>query len=349
VNDELPSPSSARLPFPQGLPWLAATEGELLGTGTRFPQALLIEGPEGIGKRVLAMRIARARLCESPRADGSACGACASCAYVAAGQHPDLRLVEPVAYDEEGNATPQDVIRIDAIRDLTEWSQLTSHRRGAKIAVIAPAEAMHYAAANALLKTLEEPPAGTSLLLVSHQPGRLPATIRSRCVRQVVPLPPPDLARAWLADDGVADPESVLAQAGGAPFLARHLADPQRQAERGEWLRMLAVPERLDPVGLAVRIDLAPKDERRGRLGDALDGLIGWTADLARVAAGGAPARNPDFASALTSLGTRVARLSLLRYHRALLRQRALLQHPLQPRLVAEALLIDYRALFPHH
>jgi DNA polymerase III subunit delta' len=348
VSDELPSPSSARPPFPQGLPWLAATEHALLGAGARFPQALLIEGPEGIGKGVLAMRVARARLCEAPAADGSACGACASCDYVAAGQHPDLRVVEPVVYDEEGNATPQDVIRIDAIRDLTEWSQVTSHRRGAKIAVIAPAEAMHYAAANALLKTLEEPPAGTSLLLVSHQPGRLPATIRSRCLRQVVPLPPPDLARAWLAENGVAEPESVLAQAGGAPFLARHLADPGRQAERGEWLRMLAVPERFDPVGLAARIDLVPKDERRSRLGDALDGLIGWTADLARVAAGGSPARNPDFAPALTRLGPRVARLSLLRYHRALLRQRALLQHPLQPRLVAEALLIDYRTLFSH-
>ena len=85
---------------------------------------------------------------------------------------------------------------------------------------------------------------------------------------------------------------------------------------------------------------------REYRLGDALDGLIGWTADLARVAAGGSPARNPDFAPALRRLGPRVARLSLLRYHRALLRQRALLQHPLQPRLVAETLLIDYRALF---
>ena len=342
-EDEAPS---GQAPFPDSLPWLAAIERELLATGARFPQALLIEGPAGIGKRVLAMRAARARLCESPRVDGSACAACPSCGYVAAGQHPDLRVIEPVAYDEEGNATPQDVIRIEAIRDLTEWSQVTSHRRGAKVAVIAPAEAMHFAAANALLKTLEEPPAGTSLLLVSSQPGRLPATIRSRCRRLVVPLPAADRAREWLAAQGVGDAGSVLAQAGGAPFLARHLADPARQAERAEWLRMLAAPERLDPVALAARIDLAGKDERRGRLADALDGLIAWTADLARIAAGGTPVRNIDFAPTLTRLGPRVARLSLLRYHRALLRQRTLLQHPLQPRLVAESLLIDYRTLF---
>jgi DNA polymerase-3 subunit delta' len=345
VSEALDDTSAGRPPFPEALPWLAALERELLSDGTRFPQALLIEGPEGIGKLVLAMRVARARLCESPLADGTACGACASCAYVAAGQHPDLRLVLPVVYDEEGNATPQDVIRIEAIRDLTEWSQVTRHRRGAKVAVIAPAEAMHYAAANALLKTLEEPPAGTSLLLVSHQAGRLPATIRSRCLRRVVPRPPAELARAWLAAQGVSDPASVLAQAGGSPFRARQLADPARQAERAEWLRMLAAPERLDPIALAARIDLSPKDERRERLGDALDGLIAWTADLARVAAGGAPDRNPDFATELARLGPRVARLSLLRYHQALLRQRALLQHPLQPRLVAESLLIDYRAL----
>jgi len=346
VSEALQAVSPGRPQFPQALPWLVAAERELVAAGARFPQALLIEGPAGIGKRVLAMRVARARLCESPCADGTACGRCASCGYVAAGQHPDLRLVEPVLYDEEGNATPQDLIKIEAIRQLTEWSQVTSHRRGAKIAVIAPAEAMHYAAANALLKTLEEPPAGTSLLLVAHQPGRLPATIRSRCVRRVVPLPADDLARTWLAAQGVLEPDSVLAQAGGAPFLARHLADPARQAERAEWLRRLAAPQRFDPVALAARIELVAKDERRERLGAALDGLIGWTADLARVAAGGSPTRNPDFASALTELGPRVARLSLLRYHRALLRQRALLQHPLQPRLVAEALLIDYRALF---
>ncbi len=335
-----------REPFPDPLPWLAAIERELVAAGGRFPQALLIEGRAGIGKRALAMRLARARLCESPRADGSACGACAGCGYVAAGQHPDLRVVEPIAYDDEGNATPQDVIRIDQIRDLTEWSQVSSHRRGAKIAVLAPAEAMHYAAANALLKTLEEPPAGTSLVLVSHQPGRLPATIRSRCRRQLVPLPPGDLARAWLAGEGVADPDNVLAQAGGAPLLARQLADPARQSERGAWLAKLAEPDRLDPIALAARIDVAAKDERRARLGDALEQLIAWTADLARVAAGSTPARNPDFAAALGRLGPRVARLSLLRYHQALLRHRTLLQHPLQPRLVAESLLIDYRALF---
>jgi DNA polymerase-3 subunit delta' len=346
VSDALHEAPPGRPPFPEALPWLAAAERELLAAGARFPQALLIEGPEGIGKLALALRVARARLCEAPRGDGAACGTCPSCAYVAAGQHPDLRVVEPIAFDDEGNATPQDVIKIEAVRDLNEWSQVTSHRRGAKLAVIAPAEAMHYSAANALLKTLEEPPAGTSLVLVSHQPGRLPATIRSRCVRRVVPLPPAALAAAWLAAQGVADAANVLAQAGGAPFRARHLADPARQAERAEWLRMLASPERFDPVALAARVDLAGKDERRDRLGDALDGLIAWTADLARVAAGGAPIRNPDFAAALTRLGPRVARLSLLRYHQALLRARALLQHPLQPRLVAEALLIDYRALF---
>jgi DNA polymerase-3 subunit delta' len=346
VSEHAAGAPDAGLPFAESLPWLRETELALLSAAGRFPEALLIEGPEGIGKRVLAMRLARARLCESPHADGLACGACPSCAYVAAGQHPDLRRVEPVAYDEEGHATPEDVIRIDAIRDLSDWAQVSSHRRGAKVAVIAPAETMHFAAANALLKTLEEPPTATSILLVTHQPGRLPATIRSRCRRLVVPIPARELARDWLARMGVPDPDVVLAQAGGAPFRARRIADPDLQAERGEWLRALSAPDALSPVAVAARIDLAARDERRDRLAQAVDVLIGWTADLARVASGGPPTRNPDYGAALGRLGARVARVSLLRYHRALLWQRGLLRHPLQPRLVAESLLIDYCRLF---
>jgi DNA polymerase-3 subunit delta' len=295
----------------------------------------------------LAMHLARALLCESPASDGSACGACASCRYSGAGQHPDLRLVKPVDIDDEGVETPAEFIKVAAIRALTEWAQVTSHRRVAKVAVVVPAESMNEAAANALLKTLEEPPAGTNLILVSHQPGRVPPTILSRCQRLVVPIPDPDEARTWLAAQGVAEPEYALAQAGGAPLIARASSDGRLQSERTAWLGALARPEALSPVALAARIELGGKDERRGRLAAALDWLIAWTADLGRVASGGTVARNPDHAQALSALGARVARVPLFRYHRQLLEQRALLARPLQPRLVAEALLVDYRALFP--
>ena len=341
-DDDAPAPASP----PTLHPWLAPLARELLGRRDRFAHAVLLGGPEGIGKRDLALVLAQSLLCETPAEDGLACNACASCHYVAAGQHPDLRLVEPFDVDEDGVATPVEWIAVDKIRALIDWAQLTSHRRIAKVAVVAPAERMNAAAANALLKTLEEPPAGTYLILVTHQPGRLAPTIVSRCVRVAIPTVDAAAASAWLASQGVKDPAGLLAQAEGAPLRARRLADAGYQAERAAWLTALAAPRALSPLLLSARIDAAPRDERKARLGAALDWLLAWCADLAAVAAGGAALRNVDYSDRIAPLARSVARISLFRYHRALLDQRALLSHPLQPRLVAEALLIDYRALF---
>jgi DNA polymerase-3 subunit delta' len=299
-----------------------------------------------VGKRALAFHFARALLCEVPATDGSACGECPGCHYVEVGQHPDLRVVEPVDVDEEGLVTPTEVIRIEAVRSLTQWSQRTSHRGGAKVGIVIPAEKMHAPTANALLKTLEEPPERTYLLLVAHQAGRLLPTILSRCQRHAVGLPSKDEALAWLEMKGVRDAERTLAQAGGAPMSARDLGAPGSQAERGAWLDAISNPQTLSPLALAARVELGGKEQRRDRLAAAIDWLIAWTADLARIAAGGRAVRNPDHSSALSALAARVAPLSLFRYHRQLQQQRALIGHPLQPRLVAEALLIDYRALF---
>ena len=168
----------------------------------------------------------------------------------------------------------------------------------------------------------------------------------SRCVRLAVPPPPGDEALAWLTAEGVREPAALLGQAHGAPLRALALADPGYQAERAAWLAALATPRALSPVALSARIDAAPRDERKLRLAAAIDWLLLWTADIAASASGAAPVHNVDFADRLAALGRSVARISLFRYHRALLDQRALLAHPLQPRLVAEALLIDYRALF---
>ena len=332
--------------WPALAPWLQPIAAAALQRRDRWPHALLIAGPRGVGKRALAAHFARSLLCEAPAADGAACGQCTSCGYVAAGQHPDFVRVEPVELDEEGNATPTDVIKVDAIRRLIDWTQVTSHRRRAKVAMIAPAEAMHYAAANALLKTLEEPPPGTFLMLVAHRPGGLPPTIASRCRRLIVAIPDRRAAGAWLEANGVSGGEGILAQAGGAPYRALELADRAHQAERAAWMTALASPQSLAPITLAARIELAGRDERRDRLAASIDWLIAWTADLARVAAGGRPAFNPDRSGDLAALAVRVARISLFRYHQSLLRQRTLVTHPLQPRLVAEALLIDYRRLF---
>ena len=164
--DEEPVDAEAAAPGPAwtGLfPWQREAARTALGHRARWPHALLVAGREGIGKRSFALELARSLLCESPAADGLACGTCASCRYSRAGQHPDLRLVEPIEIDDDNVATPSLWITVAHVRALIDWAALTSHRRIAKVAVIVPAERMNPAAANALLKTLEEPPAGTYL------------------------------------------------------------------------------------------------------------------------------------------------------------------------------------------
>jgi DNA polymerase-3 subunit delta' len=340
-----PHDAAARRAPPTLHPWHETMARAWLARRDRWPHALLLTGSEGIGKRDLALVLAQALLCEAPRADGFACGACPGCGYVAAGAHPDLRRVEPFTVDDD-EVKPLDAIPVGHVRALGRFVQVTAHRRVAKVAIVAPAERLNIEAANALLKTLEEPPAGTYLILVAHQPGRLPATIASRCVRLALPTPDAQQALAWLEGQGVAAPSSLLAQAGGAPLLALTLAQPALQSERRAWLDALAHPRALSPLALSARIEAAPRDERKSRLGLAIDWLTGWSTDLARVAAGGAAARNTDYAMHLDRLAPAVARVPLSRYHRSLLEARARLSHPLAPRLVAEALLIDYRALF---
>ncbi len=340
------SDGDAATTWPELLPWQRDVARDALAGRANWPHALLIDGPRGIGKRTLALNFARALLCEDPGPDGSACGVCEGCHYLAVGQHPDLQLIEPFIVDNDGEVKVQDPIPVDRVRALIDWVQLTSHRRQAKVAMIVPAESMNASAANALLKTLEEPPPSTYILLVAHQPGRVPATLRSRCRRMSVLPPATPEALAWLQRQGVADPQAALAQAGGAPIAALALAGADWQAERVAWLRAMAKPDALSPVALAARIDAAPKDQRRERLRQAIDWVAAWTADLARVSAGGTPASNPDFATDLAQLGRVVARVPLFRYHQALLRQRAWVAHPLQPRLVVESLMIGYRELF---
>jgi DNA polymerase III subunit delta' len=328
------------------LPWQREAAAAALAARARWPHALLIRGRRGIGKRGLALYFAQALLCEAPRPDGGPCGRCPSCGYVRAGAHPDLRVIEPVERDEEGNETRVDAILVERVRELIDLAQLSTHRQRAKVALVIPAELMNTAAANALLKTLEEPPPGTYLLLVSHQAGRLPATILSRC--RVLAAPEPDAAAAvaWLAEHGIARPERLLAQAGGAPLLALVLADPVAQREHDLLLAALKEPERASPLELGARIDAYRRDERKSVLADVVYWLATWSADLAACASGGAPRFHPEEREALARLAHRVARLPLFRYYRELLGQRALLGHPLQPRLVAEALLYHYQALF---
>lgn len=155
----------------------------------RLPHALLFCGPQFIGKRQFANALAARLLCDNPLG-GFACGRCKQCLLLAAGSHPDLLEVEP---EEEGKA-----IRIDPVRELGQFITKTAMQGLRKVAIIHPAEAMNLNASNALLKNLEEPSAGTHIILVSHELSRLPATIRSRCRRVTFSVPSRSEVENWL-------------------------------------------------------------------------------------------------------------------------------------------------------
>jgi DNA polymerase-3 subunit delta' len=153
-------------------------------------------------------------------------------------------VIEPVERDEEGNEDVLDAILVERIRELIDFTQLSTHRQRAKVAVIAPA-LMNAAAASAVLKTLEEPPPATYLILVSHQVGRLPATIVSRCLMLAAPEPDPAVAMAWLAEQGTTQPQRLLAQAGGAPLSRSRACRPGEAAGSRAADRGLADPGRM--------------------------------------------------------------------------------------------------------
>jgi DNA polymerase-3 subunit delta' len=224
-------------------PWNEPLFEALKARTERFPHALLIHGARGTGKLALAERVAQFLLCEA--AAGRPCGRCEGCRWFAAGSHPDSRRVEPEALakepmiePEEGadvvakRAKPSTQIKIEQVRDLDGFLNLRSHRGRLRVALVHPAEDMNPNAANALLKGLEEPPAGAVFVLVSHRPSQLLPTIRSRCVALAVPIPPPAAALQWLAEQGAPNPERWLAYAGGAPLQALEYAGKAESLER---------------------------------------------------------------------------------------------------------------------
>ncbi len=176
--------------------------------------ALLLSGPEGLGKHAFASSFAQSLLCSSRRADGSACGACKSCRLMAAGSHPDFLRI---GVEEEKSQ-----ISVDQIRTLGERLALSTQFGGYQIAIIAPAEEMNASASNALLKTLEEPTADSIIILVSHQSARLSATIRSRCQRIDFRTPSASVAHAWLEQQGItaAQASQALLTSDNNPGLA---------------------------------------------------------------------------------------------------------------------------------
>lgn len=315
-------------------PWNLTVWQRLTYERERLPPALLLHGMPGVGKYALARALAQWLLCLAPTPQGG-CGRCQACAWFAQDAHPDLHLIEPQADGEaEKDRRGGAVIKIGQLREAIEALSLSAHQGGWRVVIIRPAEAMNVAAANALLKTLEEPPPGVLLILVSHHPRRLLSTVRSRCRAVAIPRPAWHQALDWLTAQGVREAEAALREAGGAPLLALEFAETERCLRREGLLLALAEPAQQDWCALAEAL--------QGAVAETWGWLTRWVSDLIACRSG-APIRYfPQHASRLQTLALRANPLHLWALYETLLAAGRHLQHPLNPQLLLESWLLRY-------
>lgn len=316
-------------------PWNIPLWRRLIRDPAQLPHALLLHGPAGIGKKAFALTLANWLLCERPGAQGP-CGECPSCAWFAQGNHPDFRHLEPLEDESETGKARKGgrPISVEQVREVLEFTVLSAHRGGWRVVVLHPAESLNAAAANALLKTLEEPPAGVMIMLVAHRPRRMLPTVLSRCHKLAVPLPDRQSALAWLAERQGTHAETLLSEAGGAPLAALDLADPERIRRRDGILTALASPKKQDWPAHAQALQT--------HITEGWGWLSRWVHDLLACQAGGAPRYFPAHAGAIRALAARIDPARLWGLRQRLLHDGRWLAHPLNGQLLLESWLLEY-------
>ncbi|MCA3237922.1 MAG: DNA polymerase III subunit delta' [Curvibacter sp.] len=314
-------------------PWIAAQARQLL---QQRGHAWLLQGPSGLGQYSLGLTLVRAWLCEQPTEQG-ACGACASCHAINVRTHADLCVLMPETLsielgwpldeksqndiDEKKRKASRE-IRIEAMREAIEFSQRTSARGRGKAVLIYPAERMNHVTANALLKTLEEPPGDVRFVLASEAAHQLLPTIRSRCLTHTLAWPSADAAQTWLQKQGVsaADARGLLQAAGCRPDDALVYGSSGRDPRA--WR---ALPRAMQEGDVSAVTDWAP-----AQLIDALHKLCH---DLMAISVGAAP-RYFDASDLPRAPGLP----ELQAWQRHLLRECRTAEHPYNSGLMIEAL-----------
>ena len=328
-------------------PWQTESWQALQGLRSRLPHALLLKGAQGIGKLDLALNFAQSLLCEKPHADGMPCQECGYCHWFSQESHPDFRLIQPDALsasedgeEKSSGKKPSREISVDQIRDLSSFANLSGHCGGYRVVVVHPAETMNNNAANSLLKTLEEPTEKLLFLLVTNKPQQLLPTILSRCLSFSVHTPTREVGTAWLAQQGVRNPEYALAQTGFAPLQALNWAESGEGAEeRSILLTAIRQPAKLDALALADSL-------QRSAPVHVIHCLQQWCYDLSSAKLAGAVRYFPEQADAIGKLAGGVSSVALMRFQKELLEARRAAFHPLNPKLFMESLLLSYRQLF---
>ena len=314
-------------------PWIAAQLTALLA---QRGHAWLLQGPSGLGQYDLGLGLVRGWLCEQPTPQG-ACGHCGSCHAIDVRTHADLCVLMPETVmidldwplsekaqteidDKKRKASKE--IRVEAMRDAVEFSQRTSARGRGKAVLVYPAERMNHVTANALLKTLEEPPGDVKFVLASEAAHQLLPTIRSRCLGHTMAWPEPDVAKAWLVEQGVASSQAsaLLRAAGGRPNDA--LLASQGGLDPKAWSQL---PRALARGDAAAFVNWAPAQ--------AVDALQKLCHDLLVTRSGAAP----RFFEA-TDLPTAVGVDALGRWSRELARTARTVEHPFNAGLMLESL-----------
>ena len=295
----------------------------------RLGHALLLSGLNGTGKRVFARVLAAALWCKTPRPGRLPCGQCGDCRQVLSEAHPGYSAVR-VEEDKRD-------ISIEAVRNLCERMGMTSHDGRSKVAIIDPADALNRNGVNALLKTIEEPPPRSHVLLISERPLALPATLRSRCQQLRFAIPARQEALAWLAHSGAAAPAEATAAldaAHGAPLLARQLIQDKSLELQKSWRAALLdlAAGRSEPLKAAA-------DVGEAQAAAFLRWLYGWLLHLLRaglVAGSGAE---------VEALAKTLPRHALDRYVGEVQENLRRLEFNAKAQLVLEAVLIRWRAL----
>ncbi len=319
-------------------PWIAAQRDQLLA---QRGHAWLLQGPSGLGQFTLALELARAWLCDAPTPQG-ACGQCGSCHAVAVHTHADLCVLMPEtvmlalgwplpekaqAEIDDKKRKPSREIRVEAMRDAVEFCQRTSARGRGKAVLVYPAEQMNTITANALLKTLEEPPGDTRFVLASEAAHLLLPTIRSRCLGHTLHWPAEAQALQWLQAQGLA-PEVAQAQLRAAGGRAQDaLAQAQAGRSPAAWAQL---PKALARGEVAALADYTPAQ--------AINTLQKLCHDLQASACGAAPRY---FATA--DLPPPPPLLALARWAQALTRAARTAEHPFNTGLMLEALVAQAR------